>query len=72
MQTKQVIITAPEKVSLVDIDVDACLQPEEFLVTKEYSFISAGTELSIYTGVEPLAHIPGSWCAYPCVRGTPP
>lgn len=45
------------------------LAANELLIETEWSFISAGTELSNYTGVEPQTRQPGSWCYYPWRSG---
>jgi 2-desacetyl-2-hydroxyethyl bacteriochlorophyllide A dehydrogenase len=41
----------------------------EALLQTEASFISAGTELSIYSGVDPKVSQKGSWCEYPFKPG---
>jgi 2-desacetyl-2-hydroxyethyl bacteriochlorophyllide A dehydrogenase len=50
------------------VDADR-LGETEVLVKNHYSAISAGTELSIYTGTNPRAYEHGSWCEYPFVPG---
>jgi 2-desacetyl-2-hydroxyethyl bacteriochlorophyllide A dehydrogenase len=68
MHVQQVIISGEKIVSLQQSNLDPALQPHELLVETEYSFVSAGTELAIYTGTESV-YMPGSWCEYPCVPG---
>ena len=41
----------------------------QVLVKVERSIISAGTELSIYTGLEPDSLVPGNWCSHPWTPG---
>lgn len=41
------------------------LSPHAVLIRTRASFISAGTELSIYNGTDPHVDIPGAWCCYP-------
>jgi 2-desacetyl-2-hydroxyethyl bacteriochlorophyllide A dehydrogenase len=69
MQIQQVIVTGQHQVELQDVEFDASLGPEEFLVATECTFISAGTELANYTGKEPQVFQPGAWCAYPWRSG---
>jgi threonine dehydrogenase-like Zn-dependent dehydrogenase len=69
MNIQQVIVTGQNQVELQDVELDANLGPDEFLVKTECSFISAGTELANYTGKEPMVFEPGSWCAYPWRSG---
>lgn len=69
MQIQQVIVTGRNQVELQDVEFNASLGPDEFLVATECTFVSAGTELAIYTGKEPMVFQPGSWCAYPWRSG---
>jgi len=69
MQIQQVIVTGQNQVELQDVEFNASLGPDEFLVNTECTFISAGTELANYTGKEPQVFHPGSWCAYPWRSG---
>lgn len=69
MRIQQVIVTGHNQVELQDVELDANLGPDEFLVETESTFISAGTELANYTGKEPQVFQPGSWCAYPWRSG---
>jgi 2-desacetyl-2-hydroxyethyl bacteriochlorophyllide A dehydrogenase len=69
MQIQQVIVTGQNRVELQDVEFNANLEPDEFLVDTECTFISAGTELANYTGKEPQVFQPGSWCAYPWRSG---
>lgn len=69
MEIMQVIVTGQHHVELQPRVLDAQLAPDELLIATECSFISAGTELSIYTGKEPQVFQSGSWCAYPWPSG---
>jgi 2-desacetyl-2-hydroxyethyl bacteriochlorophyllide A dehydrogenase len=70
MQMRQVVVTGPYQVELQDANIDeGSLQPSEVLVQTESTFISAGTELANYTGLDPRVRIPGSWCCFPWKAG---
>lgn len=70
MKIQQVVITAKDHVELQEATLDeAALGPDDILVETERTFISAGTELANYTGVEPRVYEPGSWCCYPWRAG---
>ncbi|HCE46946.1 MAG TPA: hypothetical protein DET40_25650 [Lentisphaeria bacterium] len=69
MKIKQVVITGQEKAELQDLEIEGKLGPEEILVRTECSFISAGTELSIFTAKESAVFQKNSWCAYPWKSG---
>src|SRR5688572_26695252 len=43
--------------------------PDDVLLQTEASFISAGTELAIYSGVDPKVTQEGAWCKYPFKPG---
>ncbi len=49
MQARQVVITGPYSVEVRETDIPDP-GPEQILVAAEYSAISAGTELAVYTG----------------------
>jgi len=66
VSTREVVMTGPRTVELQDREI--CteeLKPSEMLIETEATFISAGTELSAYTALDPRVYQPGSWCAYP-------
>ena len=70
MHIKQVVVTGQHKVELLDLTLDeGKLGPEDVLIETEATFISAGTELSVYTGLEPDVFKPGTWCCYPWRSG---
>ncbi len=65
MQRHEIVITSQNQVELQTNAFDLTLLPTEFLVETEFSFISAGTELAIYTGLSKDALVPGNWCSHP-------
>lgn len=70
MKIQQVIVASKDEVSLQSLDLnEKNLDPNEMLIETEVSFISAGTELAIYTASDKNVHVPGSWCAYPFKSG---
>ena len=70
MQMRQVVVTGPYQVELQDANMDeGSLEPSEVLVQTESTFISAGTELANYTGLDPRVRIPGSWGCFPWKAG---
>lgn len=64
MVKRQAVITGPHAVELVEAPL-ADIADTDVLIRTEYSYISSGTELSIFTGVDPRTRQPGAWCAYP-------
>ena len=70
MKIHQVVITGKEQVSLETAELDEKnLGPDELFIETESTFISAGTELANYTGIDKRVYIPGSWCSYPSKSG---
>jgi len=70
MQINQVVVSAKEQVSLQSVELNPDdLEPGEFLIRTERTFISAGTELAIYCAVDADVYKEGSWCCYPWVAG---
>jgi len=70
MQARYVLVPGPNQAVLETETLDHDRpKSNEALLETEASFISAGTELAIYTGVDPQAHIPGRWCTYPFRSG---
>lgn len=45
------------------------IKEDEALIENIYTMISPGTELSIYTGIDPEVYTPTSWCHYPFKPG---
>ena len=63
---KQVVVRGPRELRLEDQNIDLVdLGENEIVVKNRFSAISAGTELSIYTGINPKVYEPNSWCNYP-------
>ena len=63
---RQVVVRGPRDLVLEEQEVNpGGLEENEVVVKNRFSAISAGTELSIYTGINPRVYEPGSWCSYP-------
>ncbi len=70
MQAQTVVVSGPHSVDLQTVDLpDTPLDANEVLIETEATFISSGTELSIYSGREPRAFQPGQWCTFPFQSG---
>lgn len=70
MDAQQVVVSGPHTVAVESIRLpDTPLGPNELIIDTECTFISTGTELSIYTGREPRAFQPGQWCTFPFQSG---
>lgn len=69
LEGRRIVINGPLNLKLEDYTIDADLSELEFIVKNRYTAISAGTELSIYTGTNPKVYEPNSWCNYPHVPG---
>lgn len=69
MKIKQVVVTGQNDVELQELELRGTPGPGEVLIRTEYSFISAGTELANYSGLEPRVFQEGTWCAYPWKSG---
>jgi threonine dehydrogenase-like Zn-dependent dehydrogenase len=69
MKIKQVIVSGKLQAELQTVELDERLEADEFLIRTERTFISAGTELAVYTGREAGVDQKGSWCAYPFRSG---
>lgn len=70
MQAQTVVVSGPHAVALQPMDLpDTPLAPNELLIETEATFISSGTELSIYSGREPRAFQPDQWCTFPFQSG---
>ena len=62
----RIIVRGERQVALEEFVCDEGNVEEDSVVVRNfYTMISPGTELSIYTGVDPLVHVSGSWCEYP-------
>ena len=69
MRVKRVLVPGQDRVRLEEIEIPDRPGPGQITVETEFTFISAGTELANYTGLDPSVHVPGSWCAYPWASG---
>jgi 2-desacetyl-2-hydroxyethyl bacteriochlorophyllide A dehydrogenase len=69
MNIQQIVITGEREVELQTSSLEPKVSANDLFIQTEASFISAGTELSIYTGTEPATKIPGTWCYYPSKVG---
>jgi 2-desacetyl-2-hydroxyethyl bacteriochlorophyllide A dehydrogenase len=69
MDIQQLVITGEREVELQTFSPEPKVTAHDLFIQNEASFISAGTELSIYTGTEPATRIPGTWCYYPSKVG---
>lgn len=69
MRVKRVLIPGRDRVLLDEIEIPGRPGPGQICVETEFTFISAGTELANFTGLDRSVDIPGSWCAYPWAAG---
>ena len=69
MRVKRVLVPGRDRVRLEEIEIPDRPGPGRISVRSEYTFISAGTELANYTGLDRSVYVPGSWCAYPWASG---
>jgi 2-desacetyl-2-hydroxyethyl bacteriochlorophyllide A dehydrogenase len=69
MNIKKVVVTGQHQVELQDATMSDSVGDDELLIETDRSFISAGTELAVYTGKEERVFQPGQWCTYPTVPG---
>ncbi len=66
MKALRIIVPKEREITFEEFDIkDDKLKEDEVLVKNIYTMISPGTELSIYTGVDPEVYTPTSWCHYP-------
>ena len=69
MRTNRVLVAGKNQVYLEEIEIADRPGPGEVMVETEATFISAGTELANYTGLDRNVNTPGSWCEYPWPSG---
>lgn len=70
MKTKKIVIHARRDARLDDVDLSCdALNEHDVLIQTSASFISAGTELAVYTGLDPNVDKPDGWCRYPFPSG---
>lgn len=66
MKGYRIVVPNVREIDFEEFEIDETrLEEDEFLVRNKYTMISPGTELSIYTGIDPEVYIPTSWCHYP-------
>jgi len=66
MKGERVLVRSEFQVDLEDFEIDdETLGSREVLLRTHYTLISPGTELAIYTALDPNVYIRGSWCQYP-------
>ena len=63
MTIKQVIVSGKLQAELQSMELDERLEADEFPIRTERTFISAGTELAIYTGREAGAPLPAPFAS---------
>lgn len=69
MTGRAAIVREANLVEIEEIDIPGPVGPNEVLVQTECTFISAGTELANFTGLDPGVHVPGSWNQFPARPG---
>ena len=69
MEIKKIIITAPLQAELQTSEEELVPNSREILVKTDASYISAGTESSIFTASELGVYNEGCWCKYPYNSG---
>jgi len=66
MKGCQIIVPRPYEVKIEEFEIDEkSIGPEDILIETMYTMISPGTELSIYTALDPGVYDFKSWCHYP-------
>ena len=69
MTGRAAIVREANLVEIEEIEIPGPIGPSEVLVQTECTFISAGTELANFTGLDPGVHVPGSWNHFPARPG---
>ena len=69
MTGRAAVVREANLVEIEEIEIPGPVGPSEVLVETEYTFISAGTELANFTGLDPGVHVPGSWNHFPARPG---
>jgi len=69
LEGRRVVVKSPLDLEVEKYSIDSDVGNSEFIVKNRYTAISAGTELSIYTGTNPKVYEPNSWCNYPHIPG---
>jgi threonine dehydrogenase-like Zn-dependent dehydrogenase len=69
MTGRAAIVREANLVEIEEIEVPGPVGSNEVLVETEFTFVSAGTELANFTGLDPGVNIPGSWNHFPARPG---
>ena len=69
MTARAAVVREANVVEIEEIEIPGPVGPNEVLVATEFTFISAGTELANFTGLDPGVHVPGSWNHFPARPG---
>ncbi len=70
MENAFVLVPAQNQVRLDTETIDpGALGENQLLIETDWTFISAGTELANFTGIEPQVWQAGTWCHYPWRSG---
>lgn len=70
MKGLRIIVPKEREITFEEFEIEGSkIKEDEALVENIYTMISPGTELSIYTGIDPEVYIPTSWCHYPFKPG---
>ena len=69
MTGRAAIVREANLVEIEEIEIPGLVGPNEVLVQTECTFISTGTELANFTGLDPGVHVPGSWNHFPARPG---
>ena len=69
MTGRAAVVPEANVVHLEEIPIPGPVGPNEVLVQTECTFISTGTELANFTGLDPGVHVPGSWNHFPARPG---
>lgn len=70
MKGKRIIIPDKYEVEIEPFEIDEnSLKDSEVLLGTCYTLISPGTELAIYTALDPDVYRADSWCRYPFTPG---
>lgn len=69
MTGRAAVVPEANVVRIEEIPIPGPVGPNEVLVQTECTFISTGTELANFTGLDPGVHVPGSWNHFPARPG---
>lgn len=69
MTGRAAVVPEANVVQIEEIPIPGPVGPNEILVQTECTFISTGTELANFTGLDPGVHVAGSWNHFPARPG---